>query len=197
MRLIILPILFFLSLFLLLDREEENRIKSMTIGDLIFTLDTKTLGKPWVSKEKNYLSFDLSLPDLSPYQREKHGKNKVRINVKVVGENYITTTDRLANTQSNFGATFNANSPYSDLDYYSTADKYNFEYFYMEAQDDLLMAKCDKIKEPYSPQCHISYISLSDQVIAKYFYPRTFLSDWKVIHSKIRLLLYNSINKEI
>ncbi len=196
MRLIILPILFFLSLFLLLDREEEKRIKSMTIGDLSFTLDKKILGKPWISKEKNYLSFDLSLPDLSPYQSEKHGKNKVRINVKVVGQNYITIEARLDNIKNHFGTTFNANSPYSDLDYYSTDAKHNVEYFYMEAQDDLLMADCHKIKEPYSPQCDISYISLSDQVIVTYFYPRIFLSDWKVIHSKIRSLLTSLINKE-
>ena len=51
MKLIILPILFSLST-LALDREEENRIKSMTIGDLSFTLDKKILGRHGLVKKK-------------------------------------------------------------------------------------------------------------------------------------------------
>ncbi|MBU2895901.1 hypothetical protein [Vibrio hepatarius] len=181
---------------LIIKNSDGKQQKIVNIGDLSFTLDEEIIGSAWVSEEGDYLSFDLSLPDLSPYDQKYHGKNKVRINVKKIQPNHVASEERLANVKKHFGAIFNYNNPYSDLNYYSTGIKHHLEYFTIESKDEFSMVDCDKIKEPFTPQCKIAYIYLSNNVIAKYFYPRIFLSNFKVTHSEIKLLLNNLINKE-
>ncbi|MEZ9409198.1 hypothetical protein [Vibrio lentus] len=189
-------VLFAVGFFFLPHEDNEGLIKRIAIGDVNLVFDKQLVGDVWYREESDFLYIELSLPDLKPYNKKEHGKNKVRVFFDKTHPNSPTLDDRMVNIGNAFGAVLNDNGPYEDLYYYSTKQKYDFDFFTSKYIDLPLFIDCDKVKDSYYPQCEFNYIYLSNQVVVGYFYPRLFLSDWKFIHLRIKSIVEKLISKE-